>query len=185
MAWSWSHTADAYQNARDNLSALSDEDLITIFAEWKACDVANKISRLEKAAADWDGVDEEMTIAQLLATVEVDDFDSDNFNEDAYERAKIEATELIAKGIDICDFIYERAEQEATCDNGGFNAWMCPSGCHTVSFSPSEELISKTIIESYPGEQCPDCKLEIPEDVADGDECANCDHTFTLPKDND
>ena len=20
------------------------------------------------------------------------------------------------------------------CDNGGFNAWVCPHGCHTVSF---------------------------------------------------
>lgn len=31
--------------------------------------------------------------------------------------------------------IWERASELKTCDNGGFDAWMCPYGCHTVSFS--------------------------------------------------
>jgi len=41
----------------------------------------------------------------------------------------------------LADFIWEQASEYATCDNGGFNAWMCPSGCgcHCVSFSPPDE----------------------------------------------
>lgn len=35
----------------------------------------------------------------------------------------------------VADAIWERAEQLQTCDNGGWNAWMCPYGCHTVSFT--------------------------------------------------
>jgi len=30
--------------------------------------------------------------------------------------------------------IWQMASERATCDNGGFNAWICPEGCHTVSF---------------------------------------------------
>ena len=26
-----------------------------------------------------------------------------------------------------------------TCDNGGFNAWVCPHGCHTVPFDRMED----------------------------------------------
>ncbi len=35
MAWEWSHTNEAYENARENLSALPDNVLATIWAEWR------------------------------------------------------------------------------------------------------------------------------------------------------
>ena len=35
--------------------------------------------------------------------------------------------------------VWRLAERQATCDNGGHNAWICPEGCHTVSFSPEED----------------------------------------------
>lgn len=45
----------------------------------------------------------------------------------------------------IVDDIWERASNLATCDNGGFNAWMCPFGCdcHTVSFSTFSERMAE------------------------------------------
>lgn len=36
MAWSWSHTAEAYANARAQLEALDRETKVTIAAEWFA-----------------------------------------------------------------------------------------------------------------------------------------------------
>ena len=36
MAWSWSHSQEAYENARENLSELDKETLEIIFAEWRA-----------------------------------------------------------------------------------------------------------------------------------------------------
>src|SRR5262245_38923462 len=35
----------------------------------------------------------------------------------------------------LADDIWTRASEFQTCDNGGFNAWCCPYGCHTVPFS--------------------------------------------------
>ena len=77
MAWSWSHSQEAYENARENLSTLDRETLEIIFAEWRAAQGKGGIIH-----------------------------NHNDFN-----------------------------------DNGGFNAWMCPSGCgcHCVSFSPPAE----------------------------------------------
>jgi hypothetical protein len=36
MAWDWSHTAEAYANARENLAHLELVDLHIIFGEWRA-----------------------------------------------------------------------------------------------------------------------------------------------------
>ena len=44
--------------------------------------------------------------------------------------------------------------------------------------------ISKIIRESY-DDECPDCGDDIPEDVADGDGCANCGHVFCIPQEDD
>ena len=34
----------------------------------------------------------------------------------------------------LAEHVWTKAEEQRTCDNGGFNAWACPGGCHTVSF---------------------------------------------------
>jgi len=36
MAWEWSHTDEAYQNAREQLNQIPDDDLRVIFGEWWA-----------------------------------------------------------------------------------------------------------------------------------------------------
>ena len=100
MAWSWSHTVEAYENARRNLGKLRKGELNVIYAEWEA-----HTSREEDEGA---------------------------FDEPKYKAALTAARKIPADIL--ADAIWERAEELATCDNGGFNAWVCPFGCHTVSF---------------------------------------------------
>lgn len=112
MAWSWSHTHEAYVNAENNLKALEREKLVVIFAEWRA-------SQNRKGEY------------------------TDDFDKRRYERALRWASDPNNISDEaLAEFIWERASELATCDNGGFNAWMCPfgCGCHTVSFSTPEEL---------------------------------------------
>jgi len=41
------------------------------------------------------------------------------------------------------------------------------------------QIVSENAVKAaYPGGVCPDCGTDIPDDVADGDSCENCDHTF-------
>jgi hypothetical protein len=111
MAWSWSHTQQAYSDARENLFKLDRETLEIIFAEWRA-------------AQEKHGMIDPVSPA---------------FNERKYERALKHAKTLDPDTL--VDFIWEKASEFATCDNGGLEAWMCPQGCgpHCVSFSPPEE----------------------------------------------
>ncbi len=107
MAWSWSHTEEAYANAEHNLRALSKETLEIIYAEWCAA---------QGKHGDVDTTDPA-------------------FNERKYARALKHAKTLEVDVL--ADFVWERAEALATCGSGGFEAWMCPHGCgpHCVSFS--------------------------------------------------
>ena len=111
MAWSWSHTQQAYADARENLSELDREKLETIFAEWRAAQ--GKHGVIDPVCP--------------------------NFSERNYDRALKHAKTLDHDTL--VDFIWERASEFATCDNGGCEAWMCPHGCgpHCVSFSPPED----------------------------------------------
>jgi hypothetical protein len=111
MAWSWSHTQQAYADARENLSELDREKLEIIFAEWRAAE--GKHGVVDPVSA--------------------------GFSERKYDRALKHAKTLAHDTL--VEFIWEKASDFATCDNGGFEAWMCPHGCgpHCVSFRPPEE----------------------------------------------
>ena len=106
MAWSWSHTAEAYADAEANLRALPLETLREIRAEWDASDF----------------------------TADAVSYD-DRFRPDRYPAA-LKATAGIPADA-LADEIWNRAADFATCDSGGFNAWLCPYGCgpHTVPFN--------------------------------------------------
>lgn len=100
MAWSWSHTQEAYDNAFDNLCNLSRDELEIIHAEIKAS------TRDECYNYD--------------------------LNLELYEKIlesyKTEHSHVLV------DNIWAFMQDFMTCDNGGFNAYCCPYGCHTVSF---------------------------------------------------
>lgn len=94
MAWEWSHTPEAYENARNNLESLPFHEVCVIAAEWDANEV--------------DGFNYELYVKKF---------------KEHEERGQIYINDL-----------WDKIESQRTCDNGGFNAWVCPYGCHTVSF---------------------------------------------------
>ena len=105
MAWSWSHSHEAYHNACENVHNKDREWLEIVYAEWHACKDPNE--------------------------------DCNEFNERKYNRALKRAKKL--PGDVLADYIWERMEEYATCTNGGWQAWCCPSGCHLVSFDSESE----------------------------------------------
>jgi hypothetical protein len=106
VAWSWSHSEQAYADAETNLRALSKETLEVIYAEWRAAQGKHGV---------------------------IDTIDP-AFNERKYARALKHAKTL--EDDTLANFVWARAEELATCDNGGFDAWLCPYGCgpHCVPF---------------------------------------------------
>lgn len=108
MTWSWSHTVEAYCNARRNVESRGRDWLMEVWAEWEAS--------VEPDDA------------------EPDEFAGEYFNEEMYADALRRAADM-PEDI-LADDIWRRMEDQANCDNGGFNAWACPygCGCHVVSF---------------------------------------------------
>lgn len=111
MAWEWSHTQEAYNNAEQNVIDMINnnrERAEAVYAEIKGCN-------------NW----QDYTTA------------SNNFDEDAYNKALLEAKRIDDRKL--LDTIWNFANEYRTCDNGGFNAHICPHGCHTVPFNREEE----------------------------------------------
>ena len=112
MAWGWGHTPEAYSAAYNNLHSLDRDTLCIIMAEW----------------------------------------DMEIFNEGEYDKYDERLAFLTGDELETCETLADKIwlqcseEQKIngtwygrTCDNGGFNAWVCPHGCHTVSFDDEEE----------------------------------------------
>ena len=104
MAWEWSHSSEAYASAQRRVTRLTKRELLVILSEWQYHDR----EQLARQDEDSDGP----TLA--------------DFNVSASVRRLSRDT--------LADLVWDRMEQYATCDNGGFNAYCCPDGCHTVSF---------------------------------------------------
>lgn len=112
MAWSWSHTSEAYAAARENVFAMDREWLIVAYAEWKANDAGGFFHP--------DG----------------QKVDLNAFCQRRYARALARAQGLSNE--DLATQIWTYAERLQTCSNGGCDCYCCPSGCHTVYFSRSK-----------------------------------------------
>ncbi len=102
MVWSWSHAAEAYADAQEQVEAKDREWLEIVYAEWHAIDHVESVSP--------------------------------EFDESDYEAALVEAKRLPQDVL--ADSVWDHMSEQASCDNGGFHAWACPSGCHTVPFAP-------------------------------------------------
>ena len=96
MAWSWSHSSEAYQNAFENLHDLPLKDLRIIYAEWQS----------------WNGVESFSS-----------DMDIKKHNKALKNCIRFNFTQET-----LANDIYEKMQEQATCDNGGFNAYACPFG---------------------------------------------------------
>ncbi len=59
-----------------------------------------------------------------------------DFEPQVYKQHLKEA-EDIADDI-LAGYIWERSSEQRTCTNGGHMAWVCPWGCHLVSFDQED-----------------------------------------------
>lgn len=163
MAWSWSHTEEAYENARLNTHDLSQEELAVILAEWDATTPDEDYG--------YSGGD-------------LNDFDSEAYERALVERLKLPQDELAAKVWDLaCDL--------RTCDNGGWNAWLCPYGCHTVPFDregddeaepPPAPTVTVTTMTHAQIRACPHFIIDPSHYRPDGScRCDDPEHTVMRP----
>lgn len=76
-----------------------------------------------------------MCLAEIDATPkdEYGCYSASDMNSEKYDKRR-EQLESLPSDV-LADAIWAFAEEYRTCDNGGFNAHVCPHGCHTVSFS--------------------------------------------------
>lgn len=121
MAWTWSHTAEAYGHARANLEALPAETLEAIAAEWSET----------YRCPPGDGSEDPCGFADRSAT------EADRHARETGHRplSPSHAPPVSADP----ETLWDLMAAQATSDNGGWDAWACPTGCHTVPFSPPEE----------------------------------------------
>jgi hypothetical protein len=133
MSWEWSHTSEAYENARHNLTRLKVKTLVEIFSEWKVWD----IEQADKAKHD----------AWLKGGQEGPEPEDTVITSDTYAAFGKEGRAISRKmgRENLEDYVWERMSDYATCDNGGHDAHCCPyaCGCHKVSFSRKKESLFK------------------------------------------
>jgi len=122
MSWSWSYSQEGYQNIHDNIHRMSREDLIVCLAEFAAH---------EKRPEDWD--DEEDGDWEEYRMMH------EPFDDAEFEKVKKRLTESCLDAETFADEVSRKAAEYAVSDNGGFNAYVCPYGCHTVSLDPPED----------------------------------------------
>ena len=65
--------------------------------------------------------------------------DDDNFDEEIYQATLHAVDDNKASSRVLAGTIYNFTRDQATCTNGGFEVWICPFGCHTVSFDRDPE----------------------------------------------
>jgi hypothetical protein len=65
--------------------------------------------------------------------------DGNNLDDDRYRESLMVANEMTDG--ELADFVWRRADEYRTCENGGWLAHCCPFGClcHMVSFDAEEE----------------------------------------------
>lgn len=119
MAWSWSHTEEAYVYAREQMEKLDRETRNVIAAEWLAA-----VPHPQYGIGFHANLDLRKYAKSLVRVAEWSDEKINKFIWDGVEgRDDLGMNKL------------------RTCENGGWEAWCCPfgCGCHMVPFSSDEE----------------------------------------------
>lgn len=58
-------------------------------------------------------------------------------------------------------------------------------GCGLIDLTSKFQTANQPVKASYPDGECPDCGEDIPDDVANGEACANCGHVFCIETEDD
>lgn len=132
MAWSWSHTEEAKENVKVNIRELDIETLKIVLEEIFNYQITKKQAEIKAEILKEEFNSLDLDYYQLELHNEIVNSDYFEYLVEAHENSTEEYTEL-------SEFIYEFTEEQSLCDNSGFEAWICPFGCHTVSFSREEK----------------------------------------------
>ncbi len=117
MAWEWSHTVEAYEAAYKRLERKPLKWLIECLAECRA-----HIVTYDTDGTPFDPAFDNETYEREVAKLK---------HQDRQLAGMMNPTLEGRKRFLVGD-IWQYAEQYATCDNGGWNLYMCPYGCHTI-----------------------------------------------------
>jgi hypothetical protein len=121
MTWNWSHTQEAYDNVYYNISQLSLETLQIIAAEIHTYEMLISFeNQIRKCTGEEEFVNEGNSSLW--------------FDKDLFARLLISKQSYYTLE-NLVDFIFKFASEQAECTNGGHEAFVCPYGCHLVSFS--------------------------------------------------
>lgn len=130
MAWEWSHTEAGYNYVRLSIRDLAIDNLKVVWAEIKTFQECFQKHNDELRAEGEEGV---------LYPANNGSY----FRDDIYEKHLNSEALLNKSSEDIAEEIWEFAAWQRECDEGGFNAYICPFQCHTLPFSrvePGEDL---------------------------------------------
>ncbi len=137
MAWEWSHAQEAYALAEKNLHKKSIKWLAECYAEWKCRDITRAeevfTANLEDMLYRQFGSDEARyvgleSLPDVMLTDPLTDGRYEGFIKSAKDRVKHVGKDRLV------DQVWLWACEQRTCENGGYNPWMCPHGCHTVEW---------------------------------------------------
>ena len=120
MAWSWSHTDEAYAAVEEQLN--------------NKADAANNG---DTEAAEWIQV----VWAEWVASNWEDNLIMSDLDLKKYERCLVRAKrqgESVGYG-KLVENIWEWTSELAACTNGGHEAYLCPHGCHLLPFNVEVE----------------------------------------------
>ena len=132
MAWEGSHAPKAYEQAEKNLRRKPRKWLAEAYAEWKCYDIDRESAEFSEVFDDLltqvniEGIflDSALTIPESMT--------SDPFTDGRYKAIILETDNETKDRI--ADYVWQRASEQRTCDNGGYTPWMCPHGCHKVEW---------------------------------------------------
>ena len=134
MAWEWSHASEAYEKAEKNLRRKSLKWLAEAYAEWKCYDIDKEADAFE---INFEQMGTALCNEGYYTRVEANKYipesmTSNPLTDGRYDFIALEARNDVKERI--ADYVWKRASEQRTCENGGFNPWMCPHGCHTVEW---------------------------------------------------
>ena len=120
MAWSWSHSPEAYESIEIQ---LNNKGVEANNGDTEAIEWLHTVWS-EFVASNWkeDRVTTDLDLRKYQRAI---------------ARAKRQGAELGYNKL--AADIWNWSSELATCTNGGWNAWCCPFGCHLIPFNVKAE----------------------------------------------
>ena len=125
MAWEWSHTAEAQEMALQNLGRKSIKFLSECYAEWKCEEIMDASKSFQDELFMF--ADDDSPVPELPNVLKTDPMRDGRYEGFVKEAKEMDKDELVG-------WVWEKSSEQRTCENGGYDPWMCPHGCHKVKW---------------------------------------------------